>query len=56
MASLHHAHLAMVCADRFVALRAGRVVGDAPAASFGERGLEEIYQRVGLGLEDTAGG
>ena len=45
VASLHQTHLAMTYADRVVALRAGRVVEDAPAASLDERAIEQIYER-----------
>lgn len=45
--SLHQVHLAMSYADRLVALRAGRVVEDGPAAAFDERALQQIYERPG---------
>ena len=47
VASLHQVHLAIAYADRIVALRAGRVVADAPAASLDPRVLEQIYGRTG---------
>ena len=37
----------MTYADRIVALRAGRVVADAPAASLDPRAIEQIYSRNG---------
>ena len=46
VASLHQVHLAMSYADRIVALRAGRVVADAPAASLDARAVEQIYART----------
>jgi phosphonate transport system ATP-binding protein len=45
VASLHQVHLAVAYADRIVALRAGQVVADAPAAGLDERALEQIYER-----------
>ena len=47
VASLHQVHLARAYADRIVALRDGRVVEDAPAASVDARALEVIYGRNG---------
>jgi phosphonate transport system ATP-binding protein len=47
VASLHQVHLAMTYADRIVALRAGRVVADAPATSIDARAVEQIYARNG---------
>ena len=47
VASLHQVHLAMAYADRIVALRAGRVVADAPAASIDARAVEQIYAQNG---------
>ena len=47
VASLHQVHLAMSYADRIVALRAGRVVADAPATSLDARAVEQIYARNG---------
>jgi phosphonate transport system ATP-binding protein len=47
VASLHQVHLAMSYADRIVALRAGRVVADAPATSLDARAVEQIYARSG---------
>jgi phosphonate transport system ATP-binding protein len=46
MASLHQVQFAARYADRIIALRAGRVVENAPAARLDERTLEEIYARV----------
>jgi phosphonate transport system ATP-binding protein len=43
VASLHQVHLAATYADRIIALRAGRVVEDAPAHRLDERALEQIY-------------
>ena len=43
VASLHQVHLAAMYADRIIALRAGRVVADAPAGLLDERTLEQIY-------------
>jgi len=45
--SLHQVHLATRYADRIVALRAGRVVQDAPVGSVDRRALERIYERNG---------
>ncbi len=47
VASLHQVHLAMTYADRIVALRAGRVIADAPAASLDARAIEQIYAKNG---------
>jgi phosphonate transport system ATP-binding protein len=47
VASLHQVHLAMTYADRVVALRAGRVVVDAPAARLDARAIGEIYAKDG---------
>jgi phosphonate transport system ATP-binding protein len=47
VASLHQVHLARAYADRIVALRDGRVVEDAPAATRNARALEAIYGRNG---------
>ena len=47
VASLHQVHLAMTYADRIVALRAGRVIADAPAASLDARAIEQIYAKDG---------
>jgi phosphonate transport system ATP-binding protein len=47
VASLHQVHLAMTYADRVIALRAGQVVADAPAASLDAATLEQIYARNG---------
>jgi phosphonate transport system ATP-binding protein len=46
VASLHQVHLALAYADRIIALRAGRVVEDTPAARLDERALEQIYARA----------
>ena len=43
VASLHQVHFATEYADRIVALRAGRVVADAPAASLDEGAIDQIY-------------
>jgi phosphonate transport system ATP-binding protein len=45
VASLHQVHLATSYADRVVALRAGRVVADAPVSALDERDIEQIYER-----------
>ena len=45
VASLHQVHLARGYADRIIALRAGRVVEDAPTAQLDARALEQIYER-----------
>jgi len=37
----------MTYADRIVALRAGRVIADAPAASLDARAIEQIYAKDG---------
>ena len=37
----------MTYADRIVALRAGRVIADAPAASLDARAIEQIYAKNG---------
>ena len=47
VASLHQVHLARAYADRIVALRAGRIVEDAPAASVDARAIDQIYERAG---------
>ena len=46
IASLHKVQLAVTYADRIVALRAGRIVEDAPAARFDTRALDQIYDRT----------
>ena len=46
VASLHQVHLAVSYADRIIALRAGRVVEDAPTGRLDERALEQIYARA----------
>jgi len=43
IASLHQVHLAMTYADRIVALRAGRIVQDAPVGRVDARAIEQIY-------------
>ena len=53
IASLHQVHLARDYADRIVALRAGAVVEDAPAARVDARTLEQIYDRNGSGGAGT---
>jgi phosphonate transport system ATP-binding protein len=45
VASLHQVHLATAYADRIIALRAGRVVADAPVGRLGAQSLEQIYAR-----------
>jgi phosphonate transport system ATP-binding protein len=45
VASLHQVHLATSYADRIVALRAGRVVENAPTGAIDTRALEQIYAR-----------
>ena len=47
VASLHQVHLAREYADRIVALRAGRLVEDAPASRLDGRSLEQIYEPAG---------
>ena len=44
VASLHQVHLAREYADRVVALRAGRLVQDAPVARLDRHVLEQIYE------------
>jgi len=51
VASLHQVHLARAYADRIVALRAGTIVQDAPAARIDARTLEQIYERDGNGTD-----
>ena len=46
IASLHQVQLAVTYADRIVALRAGRIVEDAPAARFDTRAIDLIYDRT----------
>jgi phosphonate transport system ATP-binding protein len=46
IASLHQVQLAVTYADRIVALRAGRIVEDAPAARFDTRAIGQIYDRT----------
>ena len=50
VASLHQVHLATTYADRILALRAGRVVEDAPVAGIDARAIEQIYERNGDGM------
>ena len=47
VASLHQVHLAATYADRIIALRAGRVVENAPVGRLDARAFEQIYARVG---------
>ena len=47
VASLHQVHLAVKYADRIIALRAGRVVENAPVARLDARAFEQIYTRTG---------
>ena len=47
VASLHQVNLATTYADRIIALRAGRVIQDAPMARLDPRALEQIYARAG---------
>jgi len=44
IASLHQVHLAREYADRIIALRAGRLVEDAPVGRLDGRALEQIYE------------
>jgi ABC-type phosphate/phosphonate transport system ATPase subunit len=50
VASLHQVHLAQAYADRIVALRAGKVVQDAPVGSVDAGTLEQIDERNGASL------
>ena len=45
VASLHQVHLATSYADRIIALRAGRIVEDAPADHIDAQALEQMYAR-----------
>ena len=47
VASLHQVEFACAYADRIVALRAGRIVEDAPAVQIDDRTLELIYSKNG---------
>ena len=47
VASLHQVHLAATYADRIIALRAGRVVENAPVGRLDARAFEQIYARAG---------
>jgi phosphonate transport system ATP-binding protein len=47
VASLHQVHLAAAYADRIIALRAGRVVENAPVGRLDARAFEQIYARAG---------
>ena len=47
VASLHQLNLATAYADRIIALRAGRVVEDAPMGQLDARAFEQIYARAG---------
>ena len=49
VASLHQVQLATAYADRIVALRAGRIIEDAPAADVDARALTQIYERAAGG-------
>jgi phosphonate transport system ATP-binding protein len=49
IASLHQVHLAIAYADRILALRAGRLVEDAPVAGVDARAIEQIYEKNGYG-------
>ena len=44
VASLHQVHLAREYADRIIALRAGRLVEDAPVGRLDGRALDQIYE------------
>jgi len=46
VASLHQVHLATAYADRIIALRAGRVIEDAPMARLNATAFEQIYARA----------
>jgi phosphonate transport system ATP-binding protein len=46
VASLHQVHLATAYADRIIALRAGRVIEDAPMARLNASAFEQIYARA----------
>jgi len=46
VASLHQVHLATAYADRIIALRAGRVIEDAPMARLDAGAFEQIYARA----------
>ena len=52
IASLHQVHLAVAYADRILALRAGRLVEDAPVAGVDARAIEQIYERDGHGATE----
>jgi phosphonate transport system ATP-binding protein len=47
VASLHQVHLATAYADRIIALRAGRVIEDAPMGRLDAGAFEQIYARAG---------
>jgi phosphonate transport system ATP-binding protein len=47
VASLHQVHLATAYADRIIALRAGRVIEDAPMARLDASAFDQIYARAG---------
>ncbi len=47
MASLHQVHLAVMHADRIIALRDGRVIADSPVAQVDGQAIEQIYSRDG---------
>ena len=46
VASLHQVHLAAAYADRIIALRAGRVIEDAPMSRLDAGAFEQIYARA----------
>jgi phosphonate transport system ATP-binding protein len=46
VASLHQVHLATAYVDRIIALRAGRVIEDAPMARLNAGAFEQIYARA----------
>ena len=46
VASLHQVHLATAYADRIIALRAGRVIEDAPMGRLDAGAFEQIYARA----------
>jgi phosphonate transport system ATP-binding protein len=54
VASLHQVHLAVAYADRILALRAGRLVEDAPVADVDARAIEQIYERNGVAATERA--
>jgi ABC-type phosphate/phosphonate transport system ATPase subunit len=50
LTATHQVHLARTYADRIVALRAGKVVQDAPVGTVDARTPEPIYERNGGSL------